>query len=259
MNNETSTSLVYVEAKKVWAEISKKRQTPDLKLEIELYKKMLNIFHVGDYFYMIFNPSQTDIEYCNAGVEKVLGYTPEEFTPQLFFSRLHPDDAKNYVDYEAVLTDFFLSLPAEKVMLYKTRFDFRVKRSDGQYIRIMQQAVAIQTAEDGSIIRTLVVFTDISRLKQSDHMRLSLIGLQGEPSYLDAHLGISKKEVSKVLSPREKEVLSLLSQNKTSDEIADLLCISKHTVDNHRKKMLRKTNSSSTLQLVMRAVDNGWI
>ena len=52
------------------------------------------------------------------------------------------------------------------------------------------------------------------------------------------------------LTDREVEVLKLLQHNKSSKEIADLLFVSKHTVDTHRRNILEKTGMSSTLELV---------
>ena len=43
------------------------------------------------------------------------------------------------------------------------------------------------------------------------------------------------------LSAREKEIMQLVVQGKTSREIADILFISKHTVDTHRRNISKKT------------------
>ncbi len=259
MTSGNSASLLYNEAKKAWEKIGKSRSEKDLKMEVELYKKMLDIFQVGDYFCMIFNPAVTAFEYCSAAVQSVLGYTNLEFTPQLFFSLLHPEDAIHYVQFESKITEFFMALPVEKVMKYKTRYDFRVQHKSGHYVRILQQVVTINMAVDGAVIHTFVVFTDITHLKTSTQMSLSLIGLEGEPSYIDAHKQLNEIVRPQPLSKREKQVLALLAQNKTSEEIAGQLHISRHTVDNHRKRMLNKTETSSTLQLVIRAIEEGWL
>ncbi|MCY7292682.1 MAG: response regulator transcription factor [Ferruginibacter sp.] len=62
-----------------------------------------------------------------------------------------------------------------------------------------------------------------------------------------------------VLTEREKEILEMIAQEFTSDEIASKLFISKKTVDNHRTNMLHKTNSKSTIGLVKFAIRNGII
>ncbi len=59
------------------------------------------------------------------------------------------------------------------------------------------------------------------------------------------------------LSPREKEILSLIVKELTSEEIAEKLFISKKTVDNHRQHLFTKCNCKSTVGLVKYAIANG--
>ena len=52
------------------------------------------------------------------------------------------------------------------------------------------------------------------------------------------------------LSKREKEIIRLIVQGKTSKEIAQALFISKNTVDTHRRNILDKTGLKSTAELI---------
>jgi DNA-binding CsgD family transcriptional regulator len=52
------------------------------------------------------------------------------------------------------------------------------------------------------------------------------------------------------LTPRENEVFGLVAQGRTSKQIAQLLDISVHTVNNHRKRICRKVGVHSTAELV---------
>lgn len=63
----------------------------------------------------------------------------------------------------------------------------------------------------------------------------------------------SKEEI--VLSTREKEILRLIGDGKTSQEIADLLFIGKSTVDTHRKNILKKMNIHGKTDLIRFAVE----
>jgi len=58
----------------------------------------------------------------------------------------------------------------------------------------------------------------------------------------------------KKLTPREKEVLKLIGQGKTTKQIAATLNLSAYTVSNHRKHICKKFNLHSTAQLVAFAV-----
>lgn len=56
-----------------------------------------------------------------------------------------------------------------------------------------------------------------------------------------------------MLSSREQEILALVAQGKTSQEIANTLFLSKHTVDTHRRKIIEKMGVKSLAQGVARA------
>jgi DNA-binding CsgD family transcriptional regulator len=53
---------------------------------------------------------------------------------------------------------------------------------------------------------------------------------------------------------KEKEVLFLISLGFTTKEIASRLSISHHTVETHRKNLLRKCEAKNSAQLVQMAV-----
>ncbi len=58
------------------------------------------------------------------------------------------------------------------------------------------------------------------------------------------------------LTKREKEIISLLAKEKSSQEIADALFISIYTVNTHRKNILHKLGIKNTAGLVKFASDN---
>jgi len=67
------------------------------------------------------------------------------------------------------------------------------------------------------------------------------------------------KKAMNGLTPREAEVLSLLADGKTNDEIADLLSISVHTVARHRENIMGKLGLHSRSELVKYAIRKGLI
>ena len=61
------------------------------------------------------------------------------------------------------------------------------------------------------------------------------------------------------LTEREKEVLKLISQEMSSVEIADKLCVSKHTILTYRKSLMKKLKVKNVVGLAMFAVKNNMI
>jgi len=64
------------------------------------------------------------------------------------------------------------------------------------------------------------------------------------------------KELHTELSEREMEILILICQGLSNQEIGDRLFISKRTVDKHRANILEKSESKNTAQLVVYAIKN---
>jgi DNA-binding NarL/FixJ family response regulator len=78
-------------------------------------------------------------------------------------------------------------------------------------------------------------------------------GESAKPSFRDdfrKRLGLSK---------REQEILELISKGLTSNLIGQTLFISKHTVETHRKNILRKLDFNSSTELVRFAVQQGLV
>ena len=247
------------EAKKVWQKIAKYTSPHDFSFELEIHKKLLNIFHVGDFYYYIFNCSNAQMELVSDSMTKVLGYHNDFFTVGNMMNSIHPEDLTYFLEFESRVTEFFTTLPPEKVMKYKVSYDYRMKRADGRYIRVLHQAATIQSNEDGAVLRVLGIHTNISRLKKDNGSSLSFIGLEGEPNYENVMEGFtttSKKNI--LLTIREKEVLRYLLEGKTTPQIAGLLFISPMTVSTHRKNILRKTDTNSTRELTVRAIQENW-
>jgi len=61
------------------------------------------------------------------------------------------------------------------------------------------------------------------------------------------------------ISKREKEVLLLICQGYSNNEIAEKLFISHKTVDNHRTNLITKTQTRNSAHLVMFAIKNNII
>lgn len=62
-----------------------------------------------------------------------------------------------------------------------------------------------------------------------------------------------------LLSPREREILQLVAEGKSSKEIANLLNLSVYTVETHRAKLMQKLNLRSVPEVILYAVRKGII
>jgi DNA-binding NarL/FixJ family response regulator len=67
------------------------------------------------------------------------------------------------------------------------------------------------------------------------------------------------KTIGEGLSLRETEVMRLIAEGKTNNEIGTVLSISPRTVENHRAHVLRKLNLKGTADIVRYAMEKGII
>ncbi|WP_345742788.1 response regulator transcription factor [Aquimarina aggregata] len=66
-----------------------------------------------------------------------------------------------------------------------------------------------------------------------------------------------RKEKEIMLTPREKEVLKLIAKEHTSQEIADILMLSKYTIESYRKTLLGKLGVRNIAGLTRYAIESG--
>jgi DNA-binding NarL/FixJ family response regulator len=71
---------------------------------------------------------------------------------------------------------------------------------------------------------------------------------------------VSKREpTDELLSPRERQVLQLVAEGKTTKEIAQILDVSVKTADSHRGRLMKKLDIHETAGLVRYAIRRGVI
>ena len=101
-------------------------------------------------------------------------------------------------------------------------------------------------------------------LKNADKEELleAIAAVQQGKTFLSHEANLSlrdKEDKMPPISRREKEVLLLIAEGLTNNEIADKLFISVPTVNTHRKSLLEKLKAKNTAILIGRATKQGLI
>lgn len=224
----------------------------------EIIDRYMDTFHFGDYFYVIFNTRTTEMEYVHPAVEKVLGYSPEDFQLSTVMENIHPDDLPYYYHYEQSAVRFFSELEEQYFFKYKFAYDYRVKIKDYNYKRVQQQVVPLYYFPEGGV-RTLAIFTDLTHLNIQGIPKLSFIGMQGAPSYYNVHLKDEFLLSLNIFTKKELEILQYVVQGLKSKDIAEKLQRSIHTIRNHRKHILEKSGCDNVQELLVKSIREGWV
>jgi DNA-binding CsgD family transcriptional regulator len=256
----------YNELVEIWGNIisPKSERAPT---DISIYLNQLqDFFHVGPFYFYVFDTTNTTFEYISENMQSLLGYDPKVLTVAEFIDKIHPEDLNFFIQCENSTVEFIKTITPQQLLNYKISYDYRVRMANGGFIRILQQVVTIDMdLETGMIFKTLGVHTDISHIKSVDfgteHSILSFIGMKGEKSYIkkiDKNLVI-KDDLSQLFTERQKQIIACLMNGMNSKEIAEKLFISRHTVDTHRRSILQILDVTNTHKMILLLSKTGWI
>lgn len=229
-----------------------------------LAAKIGDLFCPGPYYYYVLDSPTLTFDTVSDSLTTVLGHDPETFSLQKLLDGVHPEDFPFAMQCETRIAEFIKeNLVPDKLFSYKYCYSFRQLHASGVYRNFMMQTSVLRVNEEGALLKVFGVHTDITDYATPYNRNLYFTGLNGTSSCLitDVWDGkISQKEgILEGVTARERQVLGLLSEGNTTEEIADILHISRETVISHRKNLLRKTNSKNTVDLVARCIRSGWI
>lgn len=197
----------------------------------------------GQSFYILDYKKKTVL--FQKGIFEMLGYSADEFDFELAVNVFHPNDY-DLVTRLIRATIMFATQNdvSSDVALFVT---YRCKHKNGTFIRVLRQSTVYECDLDGKIISNLSILSDITFLGNSNKVdwKFDAPGLDQKKFkeyVMQAHLDFFSK--------RELEIIDQLKRGLKSKQIADLLFISKNTVDTHRRKILSKSNCKNTVELL---------
>lgn len=217
-----------------------------------------SIVSLGPFYYYVVDFADGSIANTSESFKQILGLEPETTTFNDIIAAFHPDDMELITRLEGAVGRFlFENVRREKLMHYKSSFNFRIRLASGEYALFNHQAMMLVLGPDGGYGKAINIHTRIDHLTEINNERFSIIGLDGEPSFLNIPLDDSAQSLS--FSLKEKQVILYLSDGLDSEEIAAKMFISPHTVKTHRKNILYKSGCKNVAQLIKMCVLQGLI
>ncbi|TLM79129.1 LuxR C-terminal-related transcriptional regulator [Microbulbifer harenosus] len=224
---------------------------------------MGRIFSNGPCYHYVFDLFDLSFLYISPQLEQHHDLRLNRLTFQDILEQIHPDDMAFVASAEATALRLVREqIGLEKITDYKFSYCFRFRVRDGSYRLFNHQSIVLTTDDEGRIGKSLNVHTDISHLCAENNYRLSMIGMNGEPSYLNIEVDGEPDTLQPsqpVFSQREISVIRLISRGFTSPEIARELALSEFTIKNHRKRILKKAGCQNMGQLFGSCIVEGLI
>ncbi|WP_377178504.1 LuxR C-terminal-related transcriptional regulator [Namhaeicola litoreus] len=204
-------------------------------------------------FFIFINTASSSYEFVSKNFEYSLGYNREEmlkYGAKFWISCLHPEDCENWLKSSQDMMDFTLSkvnLADRKKLVYS--YNFRVKTAQGSYVQIVASLTPTHFDEKGKPILGLAHYTIVETEGQSSSCGVKILDENNRYKTLFYKNYFHESLFSK-LSQRQVEIVKLLADGKKSKEIAKEIFLSNHTVDGHRRNILKKLGFRSTDELI---------
>jgi len=242
------------------AQINTDLQSTDLK-EADLNEIFNSIVAAGPYYYYVIDFYDMRISHVSDGIKDIHGIDAETVTFNDILSFIHPEDIDFVSRAEAEVLNMFNNvIGRDKLTKQKVNYCFRFKMRDNTYKLFSHQAIVLTIDEKGGFSKSFNIHTDISHLVSENNYKISLLGLFGEPSYVDIDVyNLNSNKIVKSYSKREIEIVRLISEGLTNIEISTFLNIAIDTVKNHRKNIFHKAGVKNVAQLIKRSVLDGII
>ncbi len=196
------------------------------------------------------------------GRSSFLGYSRihlNNLGPSFLPNLMHPEDFHIFDQgvFPAQLL-FLRTHRADDPGKYTFSTTYRLKSKQGNWLAVSHRRRYIQTNGMGMPLISMDHLSDISHIKQ-DRRIINLVELGTENrQVLEIDAPNQKIEKSEQpISKRELNVLKCVGDGFSSKQIAEKLNISIHTINNHRKNMLGKTNCKNLSELVALASRTG--
>ncbi|WP_236976898.1 response regulator transcription factor [Membranihabitans maritimus] len=221
-----------------------------------------NIYAPGPTYHGVFDFSKFKFDFVTDNIRNLIGEDPNTFTAEDYFSHIHPEDREYYQMCEQIIIKFLYNyINREDIPYYKVSYQFRVRVETG-YKLFLHQSIAIDLDEKGNLMKTFISETDISHITSVNNKKITIMGLEGRPSYyniggLDDLENYSPGPVD--YSHRELQIIRLLSEGMSNEEVGKNLDITTETVRTHRKNILNKSKGNNMVEVVALAIRKGLI
>jgi DNA-binding CsgD family transcriptional regulator/PAS domain-containing protein len=191
---------------------------------------------------------------------QIVGYPNNEYMQygrDFFLDQIHPEDLQIITGF-TFKTFIEVTTQLSKEELKKCRFslNFRIRRKDGAYIKVLQQYVILEVNENGYPVLSLGLITDITAHKADDKVVFSISKINAKKEF-EVITSESYPNPLLNISIREKEIIIYILQGLSSKKIAKKLNVSIYTINAHRRNIYEKTKCKNVAELINFAMANG--
>jgi DNA-binding CsgD family transcriptional regulator len=198
-----------------------------------------------DQVVMLCNRSHPKLQWVSNNCHDLFGITSSDFINlpvNSFMERIHPDDLGPLHQ----CFEFVNGAEPYDPLRHRFILNYRFRREDMSYIHLRDEKLAIESQPGRFMYFTL--FKNLSQYENFFGVRLD-ITRYNKGNVLKVYT-YNPKQADQEITPRQNEVIQLIVQGFSNQEIANRLHLSINTVKNHKRALFKKVKVRTTAQLV---------
>ena len=212
----------------------------------ELLLKLEELTEANNQFFHVANLIQAKITWASKRSEQMIGIKPEELDAYHFMEATHPGDLEKHTLGRSKMFNTANDLFRAKRGTALLSTNIRIRNHLGEYPDLLFQ-LYFMYSEPFNTVFLFQVHTDLESFKKRKHGYHYYVGNDfSNFRYPDEAL----LAMGNPLSDREFEIVRLIESGLSSEEVAEKLFLSVHTVNTHRRNILDKTGKESMSEMI---------
>jgi DNA-binding CsgD family transcriptional regulator len=246
--NESSKAKYKLEFERVIKSYNVTIQNPDYAKLESIKKCMIQVDLIENRPTYVIDLFSNNFLFVSGRYFELLGHKQgNQVDYDFFFNALHPDDYRINIEAPLKYIEYLKSIPQSERYDYKLVSDYRLKVSSGEFIRVIEDMTLLETDDNDNPWLVLAI-CDLS-VDQNIKRNSGAILVKSKEGRIVFNIGNCEALMPfSILTKREFEILKLIAKGNASKQIADKLCISINTINNHRRNILSKTGCSNTFE-----------
>jgi hypothetical protein len=207
-------------------------------------------------FFFVADILQLKILFTSKSSTDILGVKPEDVEPSIFFTATHPEDLHRHNLARTKLFNLGQELFIAQKGLGIISSNFKTRHFTESYFNMLAQCYLFYTEIPYKTVFLFQVVTDISWFGKIQHGYHYYVGDDlSFFRYPDEDLLMK----GNIFSDREFELLKMIASGLTSEEISKRIFLSVHTVNTHRRNILKKSGKPQISDLIYDLKERGML
>ncbi len=201
----------------------------------------------------VLNPFNNQYLYMSDRLRVLSGLEASSYTAEngfeFGFSRANPAQLDGLLKFHHIVADCYANNDPEYCKNIVLCLSFLYRNGNDEYVQVLQRTMILETDEAGRPALFISFGHYVGHIKKPGSIDFVISAPNGITIYgYDPDLKCVTEP--KTFSEHEKKIVTLLAQGDDTKTIAEKLFISPHTVDTHRRNLIKKTNCIDTTGVV---------